>query len=114
MAKILVVEDEPKVAGALKEGLETEGYEVVLAHTGEEGFFHANSNEFRRSTGQRYSSGSIEWIRHVHARRVGQGWVYLSLNGLWQLTVGWLKLIASTCPVLSFESVSPRTHEGSD
>lgn len=46
MAKILVVEDEPKVAGALKEGLETEGYEIVLAQTGEEGFFHASSNAF--------------------------------------------------------------------
>ncbi len=46
MAKILVVEDEPKVAGALKEGLETEGYEIVLAQTGEEGFFHASSNIF--------------------------------------------------------------------
>lgn len=46
MAKILVVEDEPKVAGALKEGLETEGYEIVLAQSGEEGFFHASSNEF--------------------------------------------------------------------
>jgi two-component system, OmpR family, copper resistance phosphate regulon response regulator CusR len=46
MAKILVVEDEPKVAGALKEGLEAEGYEVVLAQTGEEGFFHASANVF--------------------------------------------------------------------
>jgi len=46
MAKILVVEDEPKVAGALKEGLETEGYEIVLAQTGEEGFFNASSNVF--------------------------------------------------------------------
>ena len=46
MAKILVVEDEPKVAGALKEGLEAEGYEIVLAQTGEEGFFHASANVF--------------------------------------------------------------------
>ncbi len=44
--KILVVEDEPKVAGALKEGLESEGYEVTLAATGEEGFFHASSQAF--------------------------------------------------------------------
>src|SRR5438045_5945843 len=44
--RILVVEDEPKVAGALKEGLEAEGYEIVLAQTGEEGFFHASSNAF--------------------------------------------------------------------
>ena len=46
MAKILVVEDEPKVAGALKEGLEAEGYEIVLAQTGEDGFFHASSSAF--------------------------------------------------------------------
>lgn len=44
--QILVVEDEPKVAGALKEGLETDGYEVTLAQTGEEGFFHANARAF--------------------------------------------------------------------
>lgn len=48
MAKlqILVVEDEPKVAGALKEGLETEGYEVTVASTGEDGFFRASSHSF--------------------------------------------------------------------
>jgi two-component system copper resistance phosphate regulon response regulator CusR len=44
--KILVVEDEPKVAGALREGLEEEGYEITVAHTGEEGFFHASSHGF--------------------------------------------------------------------
>jgi two-component system, OmpR family, copper resistance phosphate regulon response regulator CusR len=44
--KILVVEDEPKVAGALKEGLESEGYEVTVARSGEEGYFHANSQGF--------------------------------------------------------------------
>jgi DNA-binding response OmpR family regulator len=46
VAKILVVEDEPKVAGALKEGLDSEGYDVTLASTGEEGFFHASSQGF--------------------------------------------------------------------
>ena len=44
--KVLVVEDEPKVAGALKEGLEAEGYNVTLAHTGEEGFFHVSTHAF--------------------------------------------------------------------
>jgi two-component system copper resistance phosphate regulon response regulator CusR len=44
--KVLVVEDEPKVAGALKEGLESEGYDVTLAHTGEEGFFHVSTHAF--------------------------------------------------------------------
>jgi len=44
--RILVVEDEPKVAEALREGLENEGYEVVTALTGEEGFFLANAETF--------------------------------------------------------------------
>ena len=39
--RILVVEDEAKVARALREGLEREKYEVVVAPTGEEGFFLA-------------------------------------------------------------------------
>jgi DNA-binding response OmpR family regulator len=39
--QILVVEDEPKVENALREGLEAEGYETLLAPTGEDGFFHA-------------------------------------------------------------------------
>src|SRR5262245_46955735 len=44
--RILVVEDELKVARALKEGLEGERYQVVVAHTGEEGFFLANAEMF--------------------------------------------------------------------
>jgi DNA-binding response OmpR family regulator len=44
--RILVVEDERKVARALQSGLEAEGYEVALAETGEEGFFLANAQAF--------------------------------------------------------------------
>lgn len=44
--RILVVEDEVKVALALREGLEREKYEVVVAPTGEEGFFLVNAQEF--------------------------------------------------------------------
>lgn len=44
--RILVVEDEIKVAGALREGLESEGYRVCLAHTGEDGYFQASSQPF--------------------------------------------------------------------
>lgn len=43
---ILVIEDEPKVAKALKEGLERENYQVSAAATGEEGFFLASSKSF--------------------------------------------------------------------
>ncbi len=44
--RLLVIEDEPKVGHALQEGLQAEGYEVVLAETGEEGFFLASSRAF--------------------------------------------------------------------
>jgi DNA-binding response OmpR family regulator len=45
-ARVLVVEDEPKVARALREGLAAEGYEVAVAATGEDGFFRASSEPF--------------------------------------------------------------------
>ena len=44
--RVLVVEDEPKVARALREGLEAEGYAVTAVATGEEGFFLASSEPF--------------------------------------------------------------------
>ncbi len=44
--RILFIEDEQKVARAVKEGLEYEGYQVDLAHTGEEGFFLLNTQEY--------------------------------------------------------------------
>jgi two-component system copper resistance phosphate regulon response regulator CusR len=44
--RILVVEDEHKVARALKEGLEDEGYEAVVANTGEDAFFRINTEQY--------------------------------------------------------------------
>jgi len=44
--QLLVVEDEPKVARALRDGLEAEGYQVSVARTGEEGFYLASSRPF--------------------------------------------------------------------
>jgi two-component system copper resistance phosphate regulon response regulator CusR len=43
---ILVVEDEIKMAKALREGLEADDYAVTVAHTGEEGFYLAQSSPF--------------------------------------------------------------------
>ncbi|HUB81436.1 MAG TPA: response regulator transcription factor [Bryobacteraceae bacterium] len=43
---ILVVEDEQKMAQALCEGLEADGYSVHVAHTGEEGFFLVQAEPF--------------------------------------------------------------------
>ncbi len=44
--RVLIVEDERKVAKAIKEGLEGNSYSVRVAHTGEDGFFLANSEYF--------------------------------------------------------------------
>ena len=44
--RVLIVEDEQKVARALREGLEAEHYDVRIASTGEEGFFLVNHESF--------------------------------------------------------------------
>lgn len=44
--RLLIIEDEQKVAQALKEGLEREHYEVSVAHTGEDGFYLLNAQTF--------------------------------------------------------------------
>lgn len=44
--RILVVEDEPKVARALTEGLQGESYDVSVAYTGEDGYFQLNAGNF--------------------------------------------------------------------
>jgi DNA-binding response OmpR family regulator len=45
-ARVLVVEDEHKVASALKEGLEGEGYEVTVEHTGEAALARVKTDPF--------------------------------------------------------------------
>jgi DNA-binding response OmpR family regulator len=44
--RILVVEDELKVANAVREGLEDERYEVIVAQTGEDAFFRITTEKF--------------------------------------------------------------------
>lgn len=44
--RILVVEDEPKVAKALSSGLAAERYDVLVASMGEEAFFLVNEDSF--------------------------------------------------------------------
>lgn len=44
--QILVVEDEPKLAKALQEGMEADGYSVRLAFTGEDGFYLLQAQSF--------------------------------------------------------------------
>jgi heavy metal response regulator len=44
--RILVVEDEKKIASFIKRGLKEEGYVVDMAYDGEEGHFIATTNDF--------------------------------------------------------------------
>jgi len=44
--RVLVVEDEPKVANALREGLEAEGYDIVVEETGEGAFYRTITEAF--------------------------------------------------------------------
>ncbi len=44
--QILVVEDEVKLAEALREGLEADGYAVQVVHTGEDGFYRLRNDAF--------------------------------------------------------------------
>ncbi len=44
--RVLIVEDDRKVAGALKAGLADEGFETAVACTGEEGYYLATTEPF--------------------------------------------------------------------
>tara|TARA_R100001132_G_scaffold26938_1_gene30051 strand:+ start:1684 stop:2361 length:678 start_codon:yes stop_codon:yes gene_type:complete len=43
--RVLVVEDEKKLLASLKKGLEQDGYEVITAATGEEGYYSATTEK---------------------------------------------------------------------
>ena len=44
--RILVIEDEKRIAGFIKRGLQEEHYIVDIAYKGEEGLFLAKTNEY--------------------------------------------------------------------
>jgi two-component system copper resistance phosphate regulon response regulator CusR len=46
MARLLVIEDRKKLLNSLRRGLEEEGYEVVAAATGEQGYYAATTEDF--------------------------------------------------------------------
>ena len=44
--RVLIIEDDPKVAGAVEAGLTGEGFEVVVSRTGEDGYYRATTEPF--------------------------------------------------------------------
>jgi len=47
MARILIVEDQKKLLQSLQRGLQEEGYEVVTAATGEDGYYFYSRSKIR-------------------------------------------------------------------
>ena len=46
MSRVLVVEDQKRLAASLRKGLEEEGYEVATSFTGEDGYYAATTQSF--------------------------------------------------------------------
>lgn len=44
--RVLIIEDDAKVAGAVKAGLAAEGYDVAVSRTGEDGYFRVTTEPF--------------------------------------------------------------------
>jgi two-component system, OmpR family, response regulator len=60
--KLLVVEDEHKIANAIKQGLEHEGYAVDVAYDGDQGLANATSTPYDLIILDRMLPGSIDGI----------------------------------------------------
>jgi two-component system, OmpR family, copper resistance phosphate regulon response regulator CusR len=45
MARILIIEDQKRLVASMRRGLEEESFEVIAAHTGEEGFYLATTQQ---------------------------------------------------------------------
>lgn len=46
MPRVLIVEDDKKLANSLQKGLSQEGFEASIANTGEDGFYRASTESF--------------------------------------------------------------------
>jgi two-component system copper resistance phosphate regulon response regulator CusR len=70
--RILIVEDERKLAGALQAGLEAEDYTVSVAFTGEEGFYLASTETFDLLLLDVMLPGrdGLEILRHLRQRGI--------------------------------------------
>lgn len=44
--RVLIIEDDPKVAGAVRAGLTSEGFDVTISRTGEDGYFRLTTEHF--------------------------------------------------------------------
>jgi two-component system OmpR family response regulator len=73
MTRVLVVEDEPRLAEMLRRGLELEGYDTRVAATGPDGLQHAAGGEFDAVVLDIMLPGlsGYEVLRQLRAHQVG-------------------------------------------
>lgn len=69
MNTILIIEDEERVAGLLKAGLEENGYQTWVAYDGAMGCACSNSTRFNWLS---LMSSSLKWTDLNYARRSGR------------------------------------------
>ncbi len=55
--KLLVVEDDAKIAAALRRGLTAEGFQVEVAHDGVDGLWRAREGELRPHPAGHHAAG---------------------------------------------------------
>lgn len=80
---LLVVEDDPTVAAALRSGLEAEGYAVEIARTGEDGFFLASTRPFDVVVLDRMLPGrdGLEILRSLRQKGLQTPVLFLTARG---------------------------------
>lgn len=82
--RVLVVEDEHKIAKSLKQGLEQENYVVDVAHTGTEGLDLAASNEYDVIILDRLLPGmeGVHVLKEIRAKKIHTSVLFLTAKGL--------------------------------
>jgi CheY-like chemotaxis protein len=98
--RILIIEDEKKLANALREGLTAEHYDVTIAATGEDGFFLASQRSFWQNGYAERLIGSVrrECLDHL---------VVLSGRHLRHLLLSYMKYSNGARTHLSLEKDAP-------
>jgi len=81
--RLLVVEDEVKIAGAIKRGLELKGFAVDVVHDGESGFSHAVDPDYDLVILDRMLPGldGVELCKRVRAEKVSTPILMLTARG---------------------------------
>jgi DNA-binding response OmpR family regulator len=82
--RILVIEDEPKIAATIKKGLELKGYAVDMVHDGDSGYSYAIDSDYDLVVLDRMLPGSmdgVELCKRVRAEGISTPILMLTARG---------------------------------